>query len=102
MSTASPSTPSSSGLPADFNRVLAAAARVQTRLPPAVVVGGTAMTGGAGGVLNTLIGSLIMGILNNGMTVIGIDVYAQQVFLGILVIIAVAVTFDRKKLAIIK
>ncbi len=67
-----------------------------------VVVGGTAMTGGAGGVLNTLIGSLIMGILNNGMTVIGIDVYAQQVFLGILVIIAVAVTFDRKKLAIIK
>ncbi len=67
-----------------------------------VVVGGTAMTGGAGGVLNTLIGSLIMGILNNGMTVIGIDVYAQQVFLGVLIIIAVAVTFDRKKLAIIK
>lgn len=67
-----------------------------------VVVGGTAMTGGAGGVLNTLIGSLIMGILNNGMTVIGIDVYAQQVFLGVLIIVAVAVTFDRRKLAIIK
>jgi ribose/xylose/arabinose/galactoside ABC-type transport system permease subunit len=67
-----------------------------------VVVGGTAMTGGAGGMLNTLIGSLIMGILNNGMTVIGIDVYAQQVFLGVLIIVAVAVTFDRKKLAIIK
>jgi ribose transport system permease protein len=67
-----------------------------------VVVGGTAMTGGAGGMLNTLVGALIMGILNNGMTVVGIDVYAQQVFLGVLVIIAVAVTFDRKKLAIIK
>ena len=67
-----------------------------------VVVGGTAMTGGAGGVVNTLIGSLILGILNNGMTVIGIDVYAQQVFLGVLIIIAVAVTFDRKKLSIIK
>ncbi len=67
-----------------------------------VVVGGTAMTGGAGGMLNTLVGALIMGILNNGMTVVGVDVYAQQVFLGVLVIFAVAVTFDRSKLAIIK
>jgi ribose transport system permease protein len=68
----------------------------------AVVVGGTAMTGGAGGVVNTLVGAMIMGVLNNGMTVIGIDVYAQQVFLGILILIAVAVTFDRKKVATIK
>ena len=67
-----------------------------------VVAGGTAMTGGAGGVVNTLIGSLVMGILNNGMTVIGIDVYAQQVFLGVFIIMAVAITFDRKKLTIIK
>jgi len=67
-----------------------------------VVVGGTAMTGGAGGVLNTLVGALIMGVIQNGLTVIGVDVYGQQVFLGILVIIAVAVTFDRAKVAIIK
>jgi ribose/xylose/arabinose/galactoside ABC-type transport system permease subunit len=67
-----------------------------------VVVGGTAMTGGAGGVVNTLIGGLIMGVLNNGMTVIGIDVYAQQVVLGIMIIVAVAVTFDRRKVAVIK
>jgi ribose/xylose/arabinose/galactoside ABC-type transport system permease subunit len=67
-----------------------------------VVVGGTAMTGGAGGMVNTLVGALIMGVLNNGLTVIGIDVYAQQVFLGVLIIIAVAVTFDRKKVTIIK
>jgi ribose/xylose/arabinose/galactoside ABC-type transport system permease subunit len=67
-----------------------------------VVVGGTAMTGGAGGVVNTLVGALIMGVINNGLTVVGIDVYAQQVFLGVLIIIAVAVTFDRKKIAIIK
>jgi ribose/xylose/arabinose/galactoside ABC-type transport system permease subunit len=40
--------------------------------------------------------------LNNGLTVVGIDVYARQVFLGILIIIAVAVTFDRKKVTIIK
>jgi ribose/xylose/arabinose/galactoside ABC-type transport system permease subunit len=67
-----------------------------------VVVGGTAMTGGAGGALNTLVGALIMGVIGNGLTVIGVDVYGQQVFLGILVIIAVAVTFDRAKVAIIK
>jgi len=65
-------------------------------------VGGTAMTGGAGGVVNTLVGALIMGVIQNGLTVIGVDVYGQQVFLGILVIIAVALTFDRAKVAIIK
>lgn len=67
-----------------------------------VVVGGTAMTGGAGGALNTLIGALIMSVLQNGMTVVGIDVYFQQTLLGLLIILSVAVTFDRSKLAIIK
>jgi ribose transport system permease protein len=67
-----------------------------------VVVGGTALTGGAGGVLNTLVGALIMSIIKNGMTVVGIDIYAQQTFLGILIILAVAVTFDRSKVIIVK
>jgi ribose transport system permease protein len=67
-----------------------------------VVMGGTALTGGAGGALNTLVGALIMSMLKNGMTVVGIDVYAQQTFLGILIVIAVAITFDRSKLLIIK
>ena len=43
-----------------------------------VVVGGTALTGGTGGVINTLIGALIMGVLKNGMNVVGIDQYFQQ------------------------
>ncbi|MBD3308843.1 ABC transporter permease [candidate division KSB3 bacterium] len=67
-----------------------------------VVVGGTALTGGAGGALNTLIGALIMSVIKNGMMVVGIDVYAQQTFLGVLIVIAVALTFDRSKLIIIK
>lgn len=67
-----------------------------------VVVGGTALTGGAGGVLNTVVGALIMSVFKNGMTVVGIDVYAQQTFLGILIIIAVAVTFDRSKVMVVK
>jgi len=67
-----------------------------------VVVGGTAITGGAGGVLNTVVGALIMGVFKNGMTVVGIDVYAQQTFLGFLIIIAVAITFDRSKVITVK
>lgn len=67
-----------------------------------VVIGGTAMTGGAGGVLNTLVGALMLSVINNGMNVIGVDVYAQQSFLGVLIIIAVAISFDRKKLTVIK
>lgn len=67
-----------------------------------VVVGGTAMTGGSGGVVNTLVGALILSVINNGMNVIGVDVYAQQTFLGLLIIIAVAISFDRSKLTVIK
>jgi ribose transport system permease protein len=67
-----------------------------------VVIGGTAMTGGAGGMLNTLVGALILSVINNGMNVVGIDVYAQQTFLGLLIIMAVAISFDRSKLTVIK
>lgn len=67
-----------------------------------VVVGGTAITGGAGGVLNTVVGALIMSVFKNGMTVVGIDVYAQQTFLGFLIIVAVAITFDRSKVITVK
>lgn len=67
-----------------------------------VVIGGTALTGGVGGVLNTFVGALIMGIIRNGLTVVGIDVYQQQAFLGLLIIVAVAVTFDKTKISIIK
>lgn len=67
-----------------------------------VVIGGTALTGGVGGVLNTFVGALIMGVIKNGLTVAGIDVYQQQVFLGLLIIIAVAATFDKSKISIIK
>lgn len=67
-----------------------------------VVIGGTALTGGVGGALNTFVGALIMGVIKNGLTVAGIDVYQQQAFLGLLIIVAVAVTFDKTKISIIK
>jgi len=68
----------------------------------AVVVGGTALTGGVGGVVNVLFGTLFLSLLDNGMNVAGVDQYFQQALLGAMVIFGVAVTFDRTKTPIIK
>lgn len=68
----------------------------------AVVVGGTALTGGVGGPIRTLVGALIITMLRNGMNVVGVDAFAQQVVLGLVLIIAVGVTIDRSKIPIIK
>ena len=68
----------------------------------AVVVGGTALTGGTGGTINTVIGALILGVMENGMNVVGVDAYFQQSILGLVIIISVALTFDRSKTATIK
>jgi ribose transport system permease protein len=68
----------------------------------AVVVGGTALTGGTGGAVNTLIGALILGVMENGMNVVGVDAYFQQSILGLVIITSVALTFDRSKTTTIK
>ena len=56
----------------------------------ASVLGGVAMSGGEGNIVNTLIGALIMGIMRNGMNVCGINTYWQQVVLGLLLVATVA------------
>ena len=68
----------------------------------AVVVGGTALTGGEGGVLNTLVGVLIMAVLSNGMVLLGISPDLQQGVQGVLIIVAVALSLDRARLKIVK
>ncbi len=67
-----------------------------------VVVGGTALWGGIGGVWNTLIGVLIVNVINNGMVVIGLPSYVQDGVLGLLVIAAVALSTDRKTVSFVK
>lgn len=57
----------------------------------AVVIGGTSLFGGRGGVIGTVIGTLIVAVLGNGLTQAGIDSLYQQVAIGMLVILAVAV-----------
>jgi ribose transport system permease protein len=68
----------------------------------AVLVGGTALTGGVGGVWRTLIGALLVSVVRIGMTFVGVSVFAQQIVFGVILIIAVAFTIDRSKLPIVK
>ncbi|MDQ0391500.1 ABC transporter permease [Labrys monachus] len=68
----------------------------------AVVVGGTALTGGEGGVVNSLIGVLIVTVLSNGMILLGISPYVQQTVQGLMIIAAVALSLDRSRLKIVK
>jgi len=68
----------------------------------AVVVGGTAITGGAGGIGRTAIGALIISVVRVGMTFIGVNIFAQQIVFGAVLIMAVAATIDRTKVLIVK
>ena len=61
----------------------------------AVVIGGTSLAGGKGRIAGTFIGVLIIGILNNGMNLLGISAFYQQVVKG--VVILIAVLLDRKR-----
>lgn len=63
----------------------------------AVVLGGTSLTGGKGWIFGTLVGALIIGVLNNGLNLIGVSSFFQQVVKGIVILIAVLI--DRKKTA---
>lgn len=68
----------------------------------AIVVGGTAITGGFGGIGRTVIGVLIIATLRVGLSVAGVDSSYEQIFYGVLVIGAVALTIDRSKLQFVK
>jgi ribose transport system permease protein len=68
----------------------------------AVVVGGTALTGGTGGVLQTLIGALIVVVLGNGMVLAGVHSFTQLAVQGVIITVAVILTLDRSKLPFVK
>lgn len=55
----------------------------------AVVVGGTSLSGGSGHILGTLIGAFIIAVIQNGMNLVGMESYAQQVVLGAVILGAV-------------
>lgn len=54
-----------------------------------VVIGGTSLFGGAGGVLGTLIGALLIGVLNNGLVILGVNSYYQPIVIGVIIVFSV-------------
>ncbi len=63
----------------------------------ATVIGGTSLMGGEGRVVGTLIGALIMGVLRNGLNLLGVSSFVQQTVIGSVIIIAVLVDMALKK-----
>jgi len=63
----------------------------------AAVLGGTSLTGGYGTVFGTFIGALIMGVINNGMNLIGLPYFYQQIVKGLIIIVAVYLDVRNKE-----
>ncbi len=57
----------------------------------AVIIGGTSLNGGEGTILGTFIGVLIMGVLKNGIILLGVSPFLQMLIIGIVIIAAVAI-----------
>ena len=65
----------------------------------AAVIGGTSMTGGVGTVPGTLIGILIIGTLNNGLNLLDVSSYWQQIIKGLIILSAVCFDIMSKKMS---
>jgi len=65
----------------------------------AVVIGGTSLAGGVGHVGGTLIGALLIGVVNNGLDLMGVESYYQQVIKGVLIVAAVLLDQSRNRRA---
>jgi ribose/xylose/arabinose/galactoside ABC-type transport system permease subunit len=63
----------------------------------ATVIGGTSLLGGEGSLVGTLIGALIMGVLRNGLNLLDVSSFFQQVVIGIVIIGAVLVDMTLKR-----
>lgn len=63
----------------------------------AVVIGGTSLAGGVGRVTGTLVGALLIGVMNNGLDLMGVESYYQQVIKGVLIVAAVMLDQSRNR-----
>jgi len=65
----------------------------------AVVIGGTSLSGGVGSLTGTMIGALIIGVINNGLDLLGVSSYYQQVIKGAIIVAAVLLDVSRRRQA---
>jgi ribose transport system permease protein len=74
----------------DLDRLERVGTGYELHIIAAVVLGGTALFGGIGTIWGTVLGILTIGVIENGMVLIGADFHLQRVLIGILLIVAVA------------
>lgn len=63
----------------------------------AVVLGGTAIAGGRGAIIGTLVGAMMLGVLNNGLNLMGVSPYVQNVIKGGIILLAIYIGRTRGK-----
>jgi ribose/xylose/arabinose/galactoside ABC-type transport system permease subunit len=63
----------------------------------AVVVGGTSLSGGAGSIVGTFIGAMLIAVLRNGLNLLNVNSYVQQVIVGVVILLAVMLDQIRRK-----
>lgn len=65
----------------------------------AVIIGGTSLFGGTGSIFGTLLGALLLNMITNGIVLMGVDLYWQQIVVGAVIVVAVGIDqFRRKRL----
>jgi len=64
----------------------------------AVIIGGTSLFGGRGSIIGAIVGSLIMGMVNNGLVLMGLTVAQQIIFRGVIIILAVSLSSRKERL----
>ncbi len=63
----------------------------------AIVIGGTSLSGGKGSVMGTVLGVLLIGVLNNGLVLLNVSPFWQQVVKGLVILLAVVIDKSNKK-----
>lgn len=62
----------------------------------AVAMGGTSMSGGRGGIVQTILGLFVIGIINNALSLLGVSSYWQTISMGVIILIAVVIDQNKK------
>jgi ribose transport system permease protein len=65
----------------------------------AVVIGGASLAGGVGKISGTLIGALVLAVIRNGLNLLNVSAFWQQVIIGLVIAVAVGIDVLRRKRA---